>query len=112
MAKATTTAAGKAKSRSPIEEFIALPDAEKERIAAQFDREFVPTRPLTPVQRKLWRKVKRKAGRPKVGEGSKAISITVERSLLKRADALARRRNISRAELVAGALRAELAKAG
>ena len=112
MAKAKSTRAVKAKARSPIEEFIALPDAEKERIAAQFDKEFVATRRLSPEQRKLWRKAKRRVGRPTIGEGSKAISITVEKGLLKQADALARRRKITRAELVAAALVAELAKAG
>ena len=122
MAKAKTTAANGvgsraagargAKARSPIAAFNALPDAEKQRIAAQFDREFVPTEPLTPGQRKLWRKVQRGRGRPKVGQGAQVVSVSIERGLLKQADALARRRNITRTELVSAALRAELAKAG
>ena len=40
------------------------------------------------------------------------ISLSVEQGLLKKADALARRRKLSRAELVAQALQAALAKAG
>jgi hypothetical protein len=99
---------------TPIERFEALPDAEKERIASEFDREFVAdkARPLTAAERKLWQKARRKAGRPKVGQGVKVISLSVEKGLLKRADALARQRKMSRAELVSQALAAELAKAG
>ena len=110
MAKAKARPKGKA--LTPIAVFEALPDAEKERQFTEFDQEFVPTRPLTPAQRKLWRKIKRKPGRPRVGQGAKVISLTVERGLLKDADALAKRRELTRAELVAEALRAALAKAG
>ena len=97
---------------SRIDPFNALPDAEKERIAAQFDWEFVAdeARPLTPAQRRLWQKARRKPGRPKVGQVAKVISLSVEQGLLKRADALAKRRKMSRAELVAAALHAELAR--
>ena len=108
MAKAKS----KAKAPTPIEAFEALSDAEKQRVVAEFDKEFVPTRPLTPAQRKLWQKARRKPGRPKVGQGVKVISLSVERGLLKRADALARQRKLSRAELVAQLLHAALAKAG
>lgn len=102
------------KGPTPIERFESLPDAEKERIVAEFDREFVAdkARPLTAAERKLWQKARRKPGRPKLGQGVKVISLSVERGLLKRADALAKRRRVSRAELVSQALEAELAKAG
>ena len=89
---------------------LALSDAAKQRIAAQFDKEFVPTRPLTPAQRKLWKKAKRKSGRPKVGEGAKIVSVGIERGLLRRADALAKQRNVSRSELFAQALHAALSR--
>lgn len=104
MARARTSrTAGGRKSGSPIDDFIALPDAEKERHAAAFDREFVAdeARPLTAAQRKLWAKARRKPGRPKVGQGVKTIALSIEKGLLKRADAEARRRKISRATLVA-----------
>jgi hypothetical protein len=97
--------------RSAIDEFIALPDDEKERIWESFNRE-IPlreTRPLTPADRKLWEKAKQK-GRPTVGRGSKVISLSVERGLLDRADALAKRKGVSRAALVAAGLNAVLAK--
>lgn len=50
------------------------------------------------------RVMRRLRGRPVVGEGAKVISLTVERSLLARADALAKKRGISRAALVAQSL--------
>lgn len=103
------------RKRSPIEAFIALPDDEKARQAAVYDREFIADRgrPLTPAQRKLWEKAKRrKPGRPRRGQGVKVIALSVERGLLKRADAEAKRRKISRAALVAEGLEAVLAKAG
>jgi hypothetical protein len=102
------------KKPSAIEAFDALSDAEKRRAASEFDREFVADtfRPLTPAQRKLWQKAKRGPGRPRVGGGAKVVSVSIEKELLRRADALAKRRKLTRSELLADALRAALAKAG
>lgn len=101
----------KVKKMSVIDEFMALPDEEKERQCREFDKPFIAEtfRPLSPAQRALWEKAKRR-GRPRIGSGAKVISLTVERGLLKDADARARRLGISRAELVARALRALLAR--
>ena len=110
MAKAKARRKGTA--ASPIAAFEALPEAEKERQTAEFDKEFVPTRPLTVAQRKLWKKAKRKIGRPKIGEGAKIVSLSIEGELLRRTDALAKRRKLTRSELVVEALQAALAKAG
>ena len=76
---------------------------------ADLDREHVgtPGRPLNRREREEHRRA-RKMGRPKIGQGVKVISLSVEQGLLKRADALAKRRKISRAELVSQALRAVL----
>jgi hypothetical protein len=96
-----------ARKKSPIETFIALPDAEKDRIASRYDKEFNPDEfhPLTPAQKKLWEKAKnRRPGRPTVGKGVQVISLSVERTLLKKADALAKRRGVSRAKVMAEGL--------
>ena len=108
MAKKTTS-----KKTGPIGRFDAMPDAEKGRIAAQFDQEFIAdeAKPLTPAECRRWEKAKRKVGRPKVGKGAKMIALSIEQGLLSRADALAKRRKMTRAALVAGALEAELARA-
>jgi hypothetical protein len=103
----------KRKAASPVADFNALPDAEKERQTAEFDRPFVADTfgPLPPAQRKLWRKAKRRGpGRPKKGEGVKTIALSVERGLLRRTDALAKRRKTTRAEIVAMGLEALLSQ--
>lgn len=94
----------------PTHPFESLPGAEKERIWASFNQPtpFEETRPLTPAQRAQWRRVKRKMGRPKVGKGAKVISLSVERGLLKEADAFAKRHKLSRAKLFALGLEAVL----
>jgi hypothetical protein len=103
--------------KSDIEEFIALPDEEKERIFQSLEAETVEeslarSRPLNAREREQWRRFKaRAAGRPKVGKGAKAISLTVEIGLLKKADAYAKRHGISRAKLVAQGLRAVIGSA-
>jgi hypothetical protein len=104
------------KKKSDVDEFIALPDSEKERIFNQIDAESVEeslarSRPLNARERQQWRRFKSKLGRPKVGKGAKTISLTVERDLLKEADAYAKRHRISRAKLVAQGLRAILESA-
>src|SRR5256885_16927471 len=111
----TSKHATRRKAASRIEAFNALPDAEKERQTAVFDQEFIAdqARPLTPAQRKLWNKAKRRKGpgRPKKGEGVKTIALSVEKGLLRRTDALAKRRKMTRADLVAQALEETWAKA-
>jgi hypothetical protein len=104
--KSTT---GKRKAPTPIQAFEALPDAEKERVVAEFDRESVADtfRPLGPAQRKLWRKAK-KMGRPTKGAGAAVVAISVERGLLKQVDALAKRRKVGRSRLFVEAIQAEL----
>jgi S-adenosylmethionine:diacylglycerol 3-amino-3-carboxypropyl transferase len=101
----------KNKKTSAMEAFLALSDEEKERQCREFDKEFIADtfKPLTPAQRALWERAKRR-GRPTVGQGAKVISLSVERQLLKEADAWAKAQGISRAELVARGLRALLAK--
>lgn len=78
----------------------------------EFDRPMpgLPGKPLTAAQKAMHRRAK-KMGRPKVGQGVKVISLSVELGLLNRTDALAKRRQMSRAQLVSRALEAELSRA-
>jgi hypothetical protein len=104
------------KKKSVIEEFIALPDSEKERIYQEIDAEtpesrLARSRPLNARERRQWRRFKAKMGRPKIGKGAKTISLTVEKILLDQADAYAKRHGISRAKLVAEGLRAVMGSA-
>ena len=101
------------KKKSAIGEFLALPDAEKERQWKEFDKEFVleTARPLSREMRGRWERAKRR-GRPCVGKGAQAISLTVERGLLRRADSRAKADGISRAAFFARAVEKLLAQAG
>jgi hypothetical protein len=101
---------------SSVEKFLSLPDSEKdlifERIEAETPRQrFARSRPLNARERQQWRRFKARMGRPKVGKGAKTISLTVERDLLERADAYAKRHRISRAKLVAQGLLAIIGSA-
>ena len=112
MSKRTHTAK-QGKPAMTAREFEALPDSEKERIYQEIDqadpeRLRAESKPLTAIDRERWNRFKKKAGRPKVGQGVRVISLSVERGLLKEADAFAKRNGTSRAELVARALRSIL----
>ena len=106
----------KKRKKSDIDEFIALPDSEKQRIFAELEAEspeqsLARSRPLNAAERRQWRRFKAKMGRPKIGNGAKTISLTVERTLLKQADDYAKRHHLTRAKLVAQGLRAILGSA-
>ena len=88
----------------------------------EFDREFVAdaAKPLTPRQkaREARARSKRpakaqhtnKRGRPRVGQGARSVLISVERSLLSRSDALARRLGVTRSELISRGLESMLSE--
>lgn len=80
--------------------------------SAPFDQPMVvdQSRPLTADEQKRWNRVRRKRGRPKVGKGFKRVSLSIERGLLARANALAKQRRISRSKLIALALQQALAQ--
>jgi len=77
---------------------------------AEFDKEFAADRfgPPPPRARARWTRARRKRGRPRVGKGVAVISLSIEKTLLQRADALARRQGVSRAQLVARGLESVL----
>jgi len=91
----------------PVDE---LTEAELDEMSAEFDREFVADtfRPLTAEEAEEWKRVKRKRGRPRVGAGSRAISVTVEISLLERIDRIVKLRKTTRAKLISRGLQAVL----
>lgn len=93
---------------SAVEAFLALSDAEKDKVVAEFDKPFVGETfgPPTPAARQWLRRAKRKRGRPKVGKGAVQVSVALERALLKKADAFAKRNGLNRSQLVARGLEA------
>ncbi len=88
--------------RSPS--FSRMSGAALDKIAAPFEEDFVPSSPLPPSMKAQLRRAKRKRGRPVVGEGAEKIRVSVERDLLRRADAVAKKEKISRSQLIAQGL--------
>ncbi len=80
----------------------------------EFDQEGVAEtfRPMTPSEEAAWQSAvhKRRGGRARNSGHMKVISLGIEAGLLKRADAAAKKRGISRAKLVAEGLEVVLAK--
>jgi outer membrane PBP1 activator LpoA protein len=95
--------------RKPFDQMTA---AELRAATKEFDEAFVAlekSRPLSPAQKARHQRAKRRRpGRPKVGAGAARVLISVERGLLKDADAYARRHGLTRAAVVAQGLRSVL----
>ncbi len=100
------------KKLTPIEDFLSQDDDKKHRIAAEFDKEMVidTFRPLSRVEKQVWRRAKKKLGRPVKGKGHRVIAVSVEKGLLERADRYAKNRGLTRASLIALGLESVLAK--
>ena len=97
------------KRRSGYDEFMALSDAEKEKVWESFNRE-IPlseTRPLNARERAEWERA-RKGKSVSLEE----IKVYVERGLLRRADAFAKAHGLTREQLVARALTAVIVASG
>jgi len=92
----------KKKAQTPIEPFLALSDEQKDAEVAEFEKgvDVSTFRSLAPTERKFWNSVKRKMGRPKVGQGSKVVAISMEIGLLKRMDAFAKAHKLKRSQAI------------
>jgi hypothetical protein len=83
----------------------------REATAGAENIRFEVTKPLSAESQRRWERAKRGRGRPKVGHGSRAIQITVERGLLAEADAFAEQHGMNRSELISHGLRTILNQA-
>ncbi len=92
------------------DDFIALPDEEKNRIVAEIDAEtpeerLAKSKHLNKRERAEWKQIqaamRRGPGRPKLGNGVQKVSVSIERSLMHRVDAYAKAHNMKRSELFA-----------
>jgi hypothetical protein len=86
-----------------------LRDATKE-----FDEEFVgdKARPMSPEMRARWERAKAKGEPPQNGKAEQTIAIRLEKALVKRCSALAKKKRLSRDVLIARGIRALLAAEG
>jgi hypothetical protein len=99
-------------SKKPHKPYDQMNAAELAEATTEYDAEQLglPGRPLSARGKALHRRAKQ-VGRPRKGGGAAVVGISIEKSLLKRADALAKRRRVGRSQLFADALQAELARA-
>ena len=78
---------------------------------AEFDESVIDrSRPMNAAERGRWKAAQRR-GRPRVGKGAKAVSVTIEAGLLERADRMAKKLGLTRAQLIARGL-VEVLRAG
>lgn len=94
--------------------FVRMTTEELQAVTAEFGREMVVDEfgPLSARARSRLKKARQRPGRPRQGEGAKVISVTVEKSLLARSDALAKNMGVTRAGMIARGLKAVLAAEG
>ena len=80
----------------------------------EFDNEFVADKaqPLAPQMRVRWQRAKNKRPRTENGEDERTIVVRLEKKLLDRCTALAKKKRISRDALIARSLKALLAAEG
>lgn len=78
------------------------------RATAEFNRPSpgrgLPGKPLSAADRAAHRRAGL-GGRPRIGQGAKIVPVSIERGLLKEADAFARRHKLKRSQMVAQGLR-------
>jgi hypothetical protein len=93
--------------------FSQMTTAQLREATKEFDKEFIPTRPLTAQDKAKHRRAR--VGRPTIGKGAKIVPVSIEKGLLKTADEFARRYKLKRSQMVAEGLRLVMerrAKAG
>lgn len=102
------------KKKSTKKRLTQMNTAELAEATSEFDRELIVESfgPPSEEAKQVWEQAKRKRGRPREGRGAKVVSVSIEKQLLERSDALAKSMGISRAALIARGLLAVLAAQG
>lgn len=97
----------------PRKKYTDMNAAELSAATREYDEDFafLKGRPLS-VRGKKQHAAARKRGRPRVGLGAEKIRVSVERSLLTKSDAFARKHRLTRSEMIARGLRAVLVAVG
>jgi hypothetical protein len=97
--------------------FDTLPQAEKQKVWDELNAEstesmLARSKPVSAAERRAWQRAK-KMGRPRLGkDGVKVISLSLEKELLRRADAYAKRNDLKRSELITQGLEAIISSKG
>ena len=87
---------------------------ELQEATKEFDTEFVAdqAQPLTPLMQARWQRAKARKSRTEKGISEKTIAVRLDRVLLDRCTALAKKKRISRDALIARGLRTLLVAEG
>lgn len=98
-------------SKKPIKPYWEMTPEELQEATKEFDEEFVAdqAKPLSRQMQIRWQRAKAKSARPDDGPGDKTITVRLEKGLLDRCTALAKKKRISRDALIARGLKALLA---
>src|SRR5882672_9448470 len=104
----------KMKNKKPSKPYWEMTTPELREATKQFDEEFVgdKARPLTPEMKARWERAKAKGGSVDNGSTEAHIAVRLEKTLLQRCTALAKRKRLTRDALIARGLRALLAAEG
>jgi hypothetical protein len=102
------------KSKKPSKPYWEMTTEELREATKQFDEEFVgdKARPMSPEMRARWEAAKAKADPPTNGKAEQTIAVRLDKALLKRCTALAKKKRVSRDELITRGIRVLLAAEG
>ena len=91
------------KTKKPSKPYWEMTTAELREATKQFDEEFVGDkgRPLTPKEQALWEQAKAKGASIENGDAKAHIAVRLDKTLLKRCIALAKKKRLSRDALIA-----------
>jgi phosphatidylserine/phosphatidylglycerophosphate/cardiolipin synthase-like enzyme len=100
--------------KKPSKPYWEMTTAELREATKQFDEEFVgdKAKPLSPRMKALWEKAKAKGEADVNGATDAHIAVRLDKDLLKRCTALAKKKRLTRDALIARGLRALLAAEG
>lgn len=100
--------------KTPAKPYWEMTKEELREATKEFDEEFAAdqAKPLSPSLKTRWERAKAKSARVKDGSGRQTISVHLEKALLARCSALARKKRISWDALIARGLKALLAAEG
>ena len=107
MKKTDTPSTRKRRAKAPASKpYWEMTTAELQAATKEFDQECIGEsfRTATPAEQARFERARRR-GRPRIGAGSKTISVTVEVGLLAKTDRLAKKLRVPRAVLIARGLR-------
>jgi hypothetical protein len=102
------------KPKKPPKPYWEMTAAKLREATKQFDEEFVgdKARPLTPEMKAHWERAKAKGASVQNVSTEAHIAVRLDKTLLKRCTALAKKKRLSRDALIARGLRALLAAEG